>query len=27
VLGFALDTIWEGRHKTLYPNSFGVGRH
>ncbi len=27
VLGFALQTIWEGRHKTLYPNSFGVGRH
>jgi len=27
VLGFALQTIWEGRNKTLYPNSFGVGRH
>lgn len=27
VLGFALDTIWEGRNKTLHPNSFGVARH
>lgn len=27
VLGFALDTIREGRNKTLHPNSFGVARH
>ncbi len=27
VLGFALQTIWEGRNKVLHPNSFGVGRH
>jgi geranyl-CoA carboxylase beta subunit len=26
VLGFCLDTIWEARHRTLNPNSFGVGR-
>jgi geranyl-CoA carboxylase beta subunit len=26
VLGFALDTIWEGRHRSVRPNSFGVGR-
>ncbi len=27
VLGFALQTIWEGRNKKLHSNSFGVGRH
>jgi geranyl-CoA carboxylase beta subunit len=27
VLGFALQTIWEGRNKTLHPNAFGVARH
>jgi len=27
VLGFCLQTIWEGRNKTVFPNSFGVGRH
>ena len=26
ILGFALDTIWEGRHRQVQPNSFGVGR-
>jgi geranyl-CoA carboxylase beta subunit len=26
ILGFTLDTIWEGRHRTVQPNSFGVGR-
>jgi geranyl-CoA carboxylase beta subunit len=26
VLGFALDTIWEGRNRRLQPNSFGVAR-
>ncbi len=26
VLGFALDTIWEGRSRRLQPNSFGVAR-
>ena len=26
VLGFALETIWEGRNRTLHPNSFGVAR-
>ena len=26
VLGFTLDTIWEGRHRNVKPNSFGVGR-
>ena len=26
VLGFALQTCWEARHRTLHPNSFGVAR-
>jgi geranyl-CoA carboxylase beta subunit len=26
VLGFVLDTVWEGRHRQLQPNAFGVGR-
>jgi geranyl-CoA carboxylase beta subunit len=26
VLGFALETCWEARHRTLRPNSFGVAR-
>ncbi len=26
VLGFALETCWEGRNRTLRPNSFGVAR-
>jgi geranyl-CoA carboxylase beta subunit len=26
VLGFALDTIWEGRNRQVRPNSFGVAR-
>ncbi|MCF6215068.1 MAG: acyl-CoA carboxylase subunit beta [Emcibacter sp.] len=26
VIGFALDTCWEGRNRTLQPNSFGVAR-
>jgi geranyl-CoA carboxylase beta subunit len=26
ILGFTLDTIWEGRHREVQPNSFGVGR-
>ncbi len=26
VLGFALETIWEARNRTLHPNSFGVAR-
>ena len=26
VLGFALQTCWEARNRTLQPNSFGVGR-
>ena len=26
VLGLALETIWEGRNRTLHPNSFGVAR-
>jgi geranyl-CoA carboxylase beta subunit len=26
VLGFALDTVREGRQRTVQPNSFGVGR-
>ncbi|MCP5367721.1 MAG: acyl-CoA carboxylase subunit beta [Hyphomicrobiales bacterium] len=26
VLGFVLDTLWEGRHRTLRPNAFGVAR-
>lgn len=26
VLGFALDTCWEARHRTTHPNSFGVAR-
>ena len=26
VLGFALETCWEARHRTLQPNSFGVAR-
>jgi len=26
VLGFALETCWEGRHRSLQPNSFGVAR-
>ncbi len=26
VLGFALETCWEARNRTLYPNSFGVAR-
>jgi geranyl-CoA carboxylase beta subunit len=26
VLGFLLDTVWEGRNRKLQPNAFGVGR-
>jgi len=26
VLGFALETCWEARHRTLRPNSFGIAR-
>ncbi|WP_339715252.1 carboxyl transferase domain-containing protein, partial [uncultured Sneathiella sp.] len=26
VIGFALQTCWEARNRTLQPNSFGVGR-
>ncbi len=26
ILGFALETCWEARHRTLHPNSFGVAR-
>jgi len=26
VLGFVLDTVWEGRHRRVQPNAFGVGR-
>ena len=26
VLGFALETCWEARNRTVYPNSFGVAR-
>ena len=26
VLGFLLDTIWEGRNRVVNPNSFGVAR-
>jgi geranyl-CoA carboxylase beta subunit len=26
ILGFTLDTIWEGRRREVQPNSFGVGR-
>ena len=26
VLGFALETCWEGRHRSVQPNSFGVAR-
>ncbi|MDJ0879347.1 MAG: carboxyl transferase domain-containing protein [Halieaceae bacterium] len=26
VLGMALQTCWEAKHRTTYPNSFGVGR-
>lgn len=26
VLGFVLDTVWEGRHRHVQPNAFGVGR-
>ena len=26
VLGFALDSCWEARHRRLQPNSFGVAR-
>ena len=26
VLGFALETVWEARNRTVYPNSFGVAR-
>ncbi len=26
VLGFALETCWESRHRTLRPNSFGIAR-
>jgi geranyl-CoA carboxylase beta subunit len=26
VLGFVLETIWEARHRTVHPNSFGVAR-
>jgi geranyl-CoA carboxylase beta subunit len=26
VLGFALETCWEARHRTVQPNSFGVAR-
>ena len=25
-LGFLLSTVWEGRARTVRPNSFGVGR-
>ena len=26
VLGFALETCWEGRNRRLHPNAFGVAR-
>jgi geranyl-CoA carboxylase beta subunit len=26
VLGFALETLWEARHRRLQPNAFGVAR-
>ena len=26
VLGFALETVWEARNRTLHPNSFGAAR-
>ncbi len=26
VLGFVLETCWEGRNRTLHPNSFGIAR-
>ena len=26
VLGFALETCWEARHRSLRPNTFGVAR-
>ncbi len=26
VLGFALETCWEGRNRQVSPNSFGVAR-
>ncbi len=26
ILGFALETCWEGRNRTLHPNSFGIAR-
>ena len=26
VLGFALETVWEARNRSLNPNSFGVSR-
>ncbi len=26
VLGFLLDTVWEARHRTVRPNSFGIAR-
>ena len=26
VIGFALETCWEARHRKVYPNSFGVAR-
>jgi geranyl-CoA carboxylase beta subunit len=26
ILGFALETCWEARHRKLHPNSFGVAR-
>ena len=26
VIGFALQTCWEARHRAVQPNSFGVGR-
>ncbi len=25
-LGFLLETVWEGRNRTIRPNSFGIGR-
>jgi geranyl-CoA carboxylase beta subunit len=26
VLGFALETVWEGRNRSVHPNAFGVAR-
>lgn len=26
ILGFALETCWEARHRSIHPNSFGVAR-